>query len=100
VTSILDRSSVRFWHQTLAQPRKKRCLAVRSSIGAWFFSGEYRDERRVGDPHAVVVGGVFAEREFAVEFQVVDRGEAAVRISYAAGAPRIFCCRRRSTSPK
>ena len=36
-TNMRANSSVRFWHHTLAQPRKNRCLAVKPSLGGGSF---------------------------------------------------------------
>ena len=55
-----------------------------------FFSGfvirDHVFQRHQRDARATVVGGVFAQRELAVEFQIVNRDKIAVFVGDATGS--------------
>ena len=62
--------SVTFWHQICPYERKNRCCGVYPSIA---FTGVLPDDvhqRHVGELQAAVVGGIFTQRQLAVQFHL------------------------------
>ena len=87
-------SSVRFMHQICPKPRNSRCSGVKPSI---FFGDRRRPFFRPDGPSApcrpgaaAVVGRVLAQRQLAVELDVVDGGEVRILLHEAIGA--LFEC--------
>ena len=86
--------SVAFWHHTWPERNEEalcRCVAVRFAVhvqrlGHFAGLGQRHHQRLVGDADAAVVGGVFAQRQVAV--QVLPRSdlEAVVFLGGALGA--------------
>src|SRR5262249_10327513 len=58
---------------------------LRSSFAALILGNHFHQSHEC-DPGAAIVGGVFSESQFSVQFDVVDCGETSVFIGDAAGS--------------
>src|ERR1700690_2654834 len=62
-----------------------RSVAVLSGREVDVFPLRIREKRDVGQTQAAVVGGVLAQRQFAVHLHVIDGDEAVVFLHFAVG---------------
>ena len=69
----------------LREAQEKALVGGESVTRRRLLTGEVILERHVGEAHAAVIGRVLAERELAVDVDVVDDREAAVFVHDARG---------------